>query len=436
MLPNVVLATVAGATTAGAVWVWVRRASAAAAPALLALVLFFVGIFGGPLWEWSKFEQGAGLPQEIKAVPFAQSTAASAFLWAAVGAGVAAFLLRKAERQSSDRPRGQSRNVSIILIVATIVALVIWLVGSGPSVLSRDTYLASDGILLLLLIGWPLGLLSSMITLVLSVYERDPLVKLGMWSVAAVWYVAMLSVGTRMAIAYPLVAAIVLIADMVYSRRIRVSSSIAAVALLGLGALTFSVVLAARLMPHGLLNLPDLFSAVFARSDNFADALSTPVKRLSASIFQAYPLTERSTQYDLLDVLLANANPLPGSAQPASLERFWPYSWVPLSFVGTWYGATGWFGQVVLFCFMGWVTGTAISNFQRSRFTYASFAVIVLVLGLGILSIEYSSRNVWRVVSIAVIVLVVSYLVRERSTGPPSIDVLERKRMAAGRAAS
>jgi iron complex transport system permease protein len=241
-----------------------------------------------------------------------------------------------------------------------------------------------------------------------------------MWGVSTMVYVAMMSVGTRMAIVFPAVAAFVLIAGIIRSRRLNVIAVAAAVVLLGLAAFTFSVVYAARGAPHGLLNLPELIRAVIVRSDNFTDLLLSPVKQLVSSVFVAYPLIEQSSRYELLDILVANANPLLGTSLGRGFEVFWPYSWVPLSFVGTWFGATGWMGQVLLFCFMGWTTGYTIANFARSKFPYASLMAIATVLALGALSIEYSSRNVWRVLSIGIVLLVVSYLVRRRRVGSAS----------------
>jgi hypothetical protein len=177
-----------------------------------------------------------------------------------------------------------------------------------------------------------------------------------------------------------------------------------------------------------LLNLPGLIQAVIGRSNNFADLLLAPVKQLCSSIFVAYPLAERSVQYDLLDILITNANPLPGTAVGRGFEVYWPYSWVPLAFVGTWFGATGWIGQVLVFCFMGWTTGYTIANFERSKLPYASLLAIVIALALCALSIEYTSRNVWRVLSIGIVLLIVSYLIRRKrvrlspetgGTGPP-----------------
>jgi iron complex transport system permease protein len=427
LLANTSLATIAVLTTALAIWVLVRRSSAALAPVLLAVPLLLIALFGGPLWEWSKFSGGAGLGPEIRAVPFAESVGATALLWACIGAGLSALLLPAVGRDGA-RPASEHttefhlRTASIVCIWATIVATAVWLIGSGPSTLARDYYLQSDGIKFFLLVGWPLCFLAAIITLVLSIFERDPLLKLFMWGVVAAAYILMTAVGTRMAVAFPAVAALVLIANMVRNRRLYVLSLVAAVALLGLAAFTFSVVYAARVMPHGLLNLPGIVQTVLDRSNSFADHFLIPAKQLMASVVVAYPLTERSAQYDLLDILVANANPLPGTSIGRGFEVYWPYSWVPLAFVGTWFGATGWLGQVLLFCFMGWTAGYTMANFLRSKLPYLSLLTVAIVLGLGALSIQYTSRNVWRVLSIAVVLLVVSYLVRRKRVGSASVN--------------
>lgn len=418
LLANATLAAIAVAVTIGAIWVWRRRSSAALAPVLLAVPLLFIALFGGPLWEWSKFSRGAGLGPEIRAVPFADSIGATALLWACIGAASSAFLLpavgRGPQAAATGVGRLQSRTVSIICVWATLGSLVVWLIGSGPSILARDYYLQSDGITFFLLVGWPMTFLAAIVTLVLSGFERDHLIRFYMWGSCAMVYVVMMAVGTRMAIVFPAVAALVLVGDMVRNRRLNVVALVAAVVLLGLAAFTFSVVYGARVSPHGLLNLPGIIRGVVERSSNATDLLLAPVKQLFASVFVAYPLTERSAQSDIFEVLVANANPLPGTSVGRGFEVYWPYSWVPLAFVGTWFGATGWVGQVLLFCFMGWTTGYTIANFERSKLPYASLMAIAIVLGLGALSIEYTSRNVFRVLSIAVVLLVVSYLIRRK----------------------
>jgi hypothetical protein len=427
LLTNTALAVIAVITTSGAIWVWARRSSAAVAPLLLAVPLLVIALFGGPLWEWSKYSGGAGLGPDIRAVPFNDSIGATALLWACIGAGLSAFLLPPVGRDHARSPhaaaaRVQSRTVSIICIWTTLVFLIVWIIGSGPSVLARDYYLQSDGIEFFLLVGWPLCFLSATITLVLSGFETDPLIKFFMWTVCTAVYIVMMAVGTRMAIVFPALAALVLVGTMVRSRRLNVVALVAAIVLLALAAFTFSVVFAARVAPHGLLNLPGIIRGIIDRDNGFESLLIRPVKQLCSSIVVAYPLVERSAQYNLLDILLSNANPLPGTAAGRGFEVYWPYSWVPLAFVGTWFGSTGWIGNLLLYCFMGWATGYTIANFERSKMPYLSLMVYAAALGLGALSIQYTSRNVFRVLSIALVLLVVSYLIKRKRVGRSPVD--------------
>lgn len=427
LLTNTSLAVIALVTTSVAIWVWIRRSSAALAPLLLAMPLLVIALFGGPLWEWSKYSGGAGLGPDIRAVPFNDSIGATALLWACIGAGLSALLLPPVGRDH-DRSSGgaaarvQSRTVSIICVWATIVFLIVWIIGSGPSVLSRDYYLQSDGIEFFLLVGWPLCFLAATVTLILSGFESDPLIKFYMWTVCTAVYIVMMAVGTRMAIVFPALGALVLIGSMYRSRRLNVVALIAAIVLLGLAAFTFSVVFAARVAPHGLLNLPGLIRGIIDRDNSFADLLLTPTKQLCSSVAVAYPLVERSAQYNLLDILISNANPLPGTAAGRGFEVYWPYSWVPLAFVGTWFGSTGWLGVVLLYCFMGWATGYTIANFERSKLPYLSLLTYAAALALGALSIQYTSRNVFRVLSIALVLLVVSYLIKRKRAGRSTED--------------
>src|SRR6202035_436714 len=106
-----------------------------------------------------------------------------------------------------------------------------------------------------------------------------------------------------------------------------------------------------------------------------------PVKQLVSSVVVAYPDVEQSVIWGIdPGVLIANANPLPGTAQADDIERSWPYQWAPLSFVGTWFGAMGWAAQMLLFGTLGSIVGLTMRNLQQSRFRRISF----LPLGFGV----------------------------------------------------
>jgi iron complex transport system permease protein len=176
---------------------------------------------------------------------------------------------------------------------------------------------------------------------------------------------------------------------------------------------TFSVILQARGMPHGLLNLPKVAAAVIDGSTSSTDSYLMPVKQLASSIFVSVPNAEQSAIYGVdPHVLIANANILPGTSQAMELERYWPYEWVPLSFAGMWYGTFGWFAQLLWFGSVGWLCGYASYNIQRSSFPILSIAPLGIGAIIGLLSIQYSSRMVWRIVSILLVMAVVGFLTR------------------------
>lgn len=91
-MTNFQLLVLALISLTGAVWLSVKRTSAAAAPAVLAVIMLLLAL-GGPVWEWSKDDGGGGVPQTVKAVAFSESQAVSAFLWASIGAGLSALLI-------------------------------------------------------------------------------------------------------------------------------------------------------------------------------------------------------------------------------------------------------------------------------------------------------------------------------------------------------
>jgi hypothetical protein len=148
---------------------------------------------------------------------------------------------------------------------------------------------------------------------------------------------------------------------------------------------------------------------------NSTDSILLPVKQLAASVFVGFPDAEESVSYGVdSGVLVDNANPLPGTTRPPELERYWPYEWVPLAFAGEWFGAMGWVGQILIFGAIGWILGFSMHNIQRSRFRLISFLPLGFAALIGVFSIEYSSRVVWRMISLTLIILIASYLVRER----------------------
>jgi iron complex transport system permease protein len=400
---------------AGAWWT-ISRTTAAAAPVVLAFIMLTQGV-GGPVWEWAKWSAGAGLPPFVKAASFAESKAVPAFLWASIGASVAALLIRPPSQfHVSARRFDPPRRLSIIAMAISFISFAGFLVGQGPSFLSREVYLLHDGIDPVLKVFWPLGVLFGLISVVLITVEEDRLVRWGLIFGASLWYIGPVAVASRTSLAVPLAGAVAIVVHQVIRRRVHPLPLVAAAGLLALAIFTFSILLEARLMPHGLLNMPNVVRTTLDDSLSSTDSLLLPIKQLTSSIFASVPNAEQSAIYGVdPHVLIANANPLPGTSQPMELERYWPYEWVPLSFVGTWYGAFGTVAQVLLFGSVGLISGYAARNIQCSRFPWLYIMMVGFTGIIGALSIQYPSRMVWRLITTMMFVAVVSFLTRRSS---------------------
>ncbi len=398
----------------GAVWASVKRTSAAAAPTVLAGIMLLLAL-GGPLWEWSKYDGGTGLLDTVKAAAFGESRAVAAFLWASIGAGLSGLLVLPVPSDAVPPREVQlPSNLSLTVAVVSSGTLVAYLIGEGPNFLSREIYLDSSGIMLLVHF-WPLGVLCCLTAIALAMREKDRKVRLFLTVTAALWFIVQASLASRTACAAPMVAGSLIIFNEARRRRIHLPMIAAGLTLLATSIFTFSAVNKAREMPHGLLNLLNVVNATATDMRNSTDSFLVPVKQLAASVFVGFPVAEESARQAVdPGVLINNANPLPGTAQSPELERYWPYEWVPLCFAGEWFGAMGRPGQVLLFGAIGLILGLSMRNLLQSRFRLFSFLPVGFAALIGVLSIEYPSRMVWRIISLSVIFLISSYSIRQK----------------------
>ncbi len=453
MSPNLILAVVTSGFGLVTI-VCVARGRSAGLPSVVLGTLFWVvGVFGHPLWQWSRFSEGAGLPAFISSEAMAQSAAVPAFLFASIGAFASVYLLpgpnmtMGSEGAQSDSVRtggGKRRSASagafrgattsgagsageralerrtrdshlLAVVGFSLLLYSLWCIGEGPSLLRREIYLATDGNEFVLRLTWPASLIVALVVLVVGYVSTSMTVRVAALGMSLIWYLSLLSVGTRMSCTFPLILGVlVLYRALAPARyglsRIRPGGVLGAALLLVLAVASFGVIRTARVNPHGLLNLTSLFTEV-AQSQ---DGLSEPLKQLVSSIAASYPIVEQSMNMHVdSSILFGNANPLPGTANPADLERLWPYEWVPLAFVGTWYAATGPIGQIALFGLMAWIPGQLFANLKRGRWGSAAYMAVGFAILLGILSIQYSSRMPWRILSVVVVLMVIAYLVRE-----------------------
>ena len=170
-----------------------------------------------------------------------------------------------------------------------------------------------------------------------------------MIGIGVLGFIATVAAGSRAAVSFPLMGAILIIRHEISQRRLHPLMIASTSILLAMSVITFSVTLLARSIPHGILNFPNVVEVTISDSLASTDSFLLPLKQLTSSVFVSVPDTEMSATYGVdLDVLIANANVLPGTAQATELERYWPYEWVPLSFAGSWFVQPG--GSAISCC--------------------------------------------------------------------------------------
>lgn len=415
-MSNLLLGVVALVITIGSI-LRARQFPTALPAACSASIFLLLAFFGHALWTWSRESAGAGLPATIDSVPFGRSVAATCLLWAAIGSAAAAYIVprrRSIEYTAIAASLRNERTARTLFVVSTAL-IPLWLVGQGPNVLNRSSYLETNGNDFLLRATTLPGPLLAIFAVIMAARTTDSTLRRLLLANVVVWYILEIAIGTRTAVALPLLGALFILQAAFRGRRVRIGHIALGLAMLMLSVVTVTICLYARTGPHGLLNLGRLIEFGLNPTPGFNRQSEISVKALIASIAASYPIIERSVQVPVgLDVLLSNANPLPGTSLAFMLERYQPYEWVPLAMVGEWYNAVGALGQLALYLFVAYLCGVVTHNLLQSKYYVLSIAGIGLSLMIGVLSVQYSSRIVWRFLWIALAVAVITYLIRQR----------------------
>jgi iron complex transport system permease protein len=412
-------------------WVVFRRHQWAMPGLVAATLMWFFAVLGGHLWNLSRKYNGSGIPPSMAADTVLGSPAMRALLWASAGSllGVAAFMYLQSRRSKSVTwAQGptvviptQRLRVDVLrptsLIVLSAALFVAWLLGQGPSIWARDTYLAADGIGALLTattVPAPLiGATALAISLILPASRETRALSVAL---GVVWWICTLAVGTRLAIAFPLAVAAALVAKRLRVRRsrLRLFGDLALAYLtLYLIIFSFSVTLEVRHIPHGLSYLPELFASD-TRPGPFALLSWGPMILLMvSSVTSGFVITDYSVLHPPpAKILWLNANPLPGSIagiDAFSYERMWPLDWVPLSMAGEWYGIYGAVGQLLLYGVTAFAGAWAVDYFNSRKQRFFAALVMVLTIANVTISVQYPSRWFWRLLSL-VVLLPVAYI--------------------------
>jgi len=389
--------------------VFFRGRLAALPGILIGVFLIAFALVGGRLWNWSRDMNGAGFPYSIPADENLFSTSSTIFASAASGAVAAACLialvLRDRFNAAEVKRNLESRRVQLGAQGLSGFILVLWFVGQGPSVWARVEYLRTDGIEWVLRSVSLLGPLAGVCAFTIAFFakKRGPrFIGIGL---GCVWWVVTVSVGTRMSVAFVLVAIGVLLISAISSRNVKyLFLFVLGLPILSYLALaTFAVTLVARGEPHGVSRFFDLFGNINVPQFWNVDTWMRPLKWLTSSISSAVPLTEQSALHGAPgSILVANLNPLPSGlieVDGYSFERLWPYFWVPLGFLGEWYGAFGVGGVVALAAFISLAAGAGAVAMQRAGMHVITVLLMVLVLALCFIMIQYPSRSTGRPLS-------------------------------------
>lgn len=408
--PTTIAAAVAGVI---AIPFALRKAQSTPA-ALMGAIFLSLALVGGPLWEWSRANNGAGLPGHIVADPVTASLASAALSSAAIGCFVAAcLLLINADASFADiirrLPVGRAARAGVVLSSLLLGA---WLVGQGPSVLDRRVYLATDGVESLLRAVSLIGPLASAAVALVGFLTLRGAWSLANIALAVTWWCATASTGTRLAAMFPAVLALAAVAALI--ARPSLARWIAAIGLAYFGTFcvlaTLILTLVARGTPHGILNLPDIIRE--ADLPHLFDVATwrAPASLLVSSVVASFPLTGLSVGASPgLAVIIPNLNPLPSDwlgLDTYADERLWPYFWVPLSFAGELYGAAGSVATATYFGIVAVFAGLAVRSALELRLTIGVPLVTILALFVGLMAIQYPSRSVGRIASIIAVIAI------------------------------
>jgi iron complex transport system permease protein len=411
-----------------------------------------LAVLGAPLWNVSRLYRGAGVPPKIIADSSLSSPAAQALLWASVGSlvGVLGMALLRSRLRSSRRgleapadrepdPPVRRRVVEIMgtdwLVALSGALLTLWALGQGPNLWLRNDYLGTDGInFLLTATTTPAPLIAAM-TLAMSLISRAPRATQGRAAaVGALWWICTLAVGTRLAIAFPL-AVLVAVAVRMRRRRPTRQRLVGYIALMYsiayLVIFSFSITLALRGRPHGIMRLPELIYDY--HPSLWLLSWSPIILRMVASVSASYVVTNYSVLHPPpAEVLWLNANPLPqaiAGVDAYSYERMAGAEWVPLSMAGEWFGVYGPIGQIALFGLNAFVGAWSVQRFSEKRLGFLGAFAFVLTVFVAAVSVQYPSRWFWRLLSIS-IALPAAYMISSwfmRRIQPLLADRLHRR---------
>lgn len=395
-----------------------RFRGVAAAPGLAAGAFLVFMAFAAPdLWNWSREYNGAGLPDRYTALTGTDSLSFRAFASAALGSLLGGCLASWAVGTTGERvSKGDLEfdpRYADLLNLGSLAMFAAWILGQGPSFLMRTEYLGVDGIpALLTATNTPGPVLALGVFLAVGLGSRNRHVLLTSVLVGSIWGISLVAVGTRVGMAFPVAAGLILITWCVRARPAWLPAVVPVVVYTSIycSIAVFAHSLFVRTnVVHGLIPLLEgSTSSAFEAFDD-PSTWSESVQRLTSSVTASSVIVEYSARFHPgAEIVILNANPLPTSlatgADPITYERMLPYEWVPLALVGELYGALGMVVQILVYGTASFASGVAMALCRRRGDILGMTLMFVLALLFAVMSAQYSSRMAWRISSLVLAV--------------------------------
>ena len=277
----------------------------------------------------------------------------------------------------------------------SVLALAIWIGGQGPSILARMEYTKTDGIDAFVRIGEVLVLPGFALAVLSLFVAHRKLQRVAAVTLAGTWILLLTAKGTRSAgLMLLLVAVLILFRG---NRRLSIRLLLAG-GFIFLSLISYNVAQVARTEPHGALNLIAMMGSpamVWPVGSGFTQALQGALGSFALTIPQQIVSYQQGPR--LTSSILAGLSPVPAAVgTDVDPERYFPYSWIPLSFIGEVVGALGVGASMALFATGPLLAGLALMLPRSSKTRTLGLGIVSLFVLQFVFAIQYASRTWFR----------------------------------------
>lgn len=370
---------------------------------VVAWVMLFYACLGGIMWNSFAVYGGAGLPSNNYSIIGLGSPAGAAFLCIASGFLVASLVSVKFPKISKSFAFEVTPTQSRLMPLLSLFLLVLWTVGEGLSVFSRDEYLASNGIETIQKItGFICPFTSAAIFFFILRFqpERNRLNMI----MGFVWTIFLAGVGTRVSVIFVFVW---VAAEIGRTSKVSTVTALKKCFTLFTGFIffvaLFNVSVVSRSVPHGVGRLYVTLFGPQGQAYLTWESVNDSLGQVAASVFAGYPIVEETIgKGPELKYLLSNANPLPSFISDTSSytkERLWPFEWVPQAFWGQIYGAGGFYTTFLIALLIGYFSNYFYRKALANESYLESNFILALTIMVGFIGTQYPSRSFFRLAS-------------------------------------